>query len=74
MKFEEILPHLRNGEYIWRSSWYTPWSKLQQHFWYKKINESTIVLESLFSTRLLGNDLEASDWEIYKRETKNDPN
>ena len=73
MKFEEILPHLRNGEYVWRSSWYQPWSKLQQHFWYEKINNNT-VLQSLFSARLLGEDFEASDWEVYTRKTKNDSN
>lgn len=68
MKFEEILPHLRNGEYVWRKSWYESWSNIQQHFWYRKLY-NTIILESMFGTRLLGEDLEASDWEIYTRVT-----
>lgn len=68
MTFEEILPHLRSGKYIWRTSWYVPWSKLQPHIWYERRKSESAILTSLFSGyQLNATDIEATDWEIYER-------
>lgn len=69
MTFEEILPHLRSGKHVWRTSWKIAWSKLQQHIWFETTIGGTLVLLSLFETRihLSAEDLNATDWELYSR-------
>lgn len=67
MTFEEILPHLRSGKYIWRTSWFVSWSKFQEHYWYERPKYDPPILQSLFGSKLRAEDLEATDWEIYER-------
>lgn len=70
MKFEEILPALREGKFVRRKSWEQPWmKKLQEHMWYEPLKYSNgFTLRRLFGdNRLLADDLEANDWEIYSR-------
>jgi len=69
MTFEEILPHLRSGKYIWRTSWFISWSRFQQHLWYKRKEYGPPILEALFDNKLNAEDLEATDWEIYERKS-----
>lgn len=69
MSFEEMLPHLREGKYVRRKQWHTPWARnFQQHMWYEPYNEETKILRFLFSHELNALDLEANDWEIYTRQ------
>lgn len=71
MSFEEMLPHLREGKYVWRLSWHTPWSKnLQEHMWYEKLqySEGFILCKLFGDPGLRAEDLEARDWEIYTRQ------
>ncbi len=69
MSFEEILPHLRAGKFVHRTSWHTGWSKLQEHMWYEPLKYSNgNVLRRLFGdNNLSAADLDATDWEIYER-------
>jgi len=69
MTFEEILPHLRSGKHVRRTSWHAPWSTLQQNIWFETTTTGTPVLLSLFETRihLSARDLNATDWELYSK-------
>jgi len=60
MTFEWALAELKEGKKVWRKSWYTPWSKLQNYFWVDRG-----VLSGLFSHRLGWDDFIAEDWEEY---------
>lgn len=65
MTFEEILPHLRSGQKVWRTSWYVSWCRLQQHLW-MDISHGKPVLQSLFSSgKITAEDLNATDWELF---------
>jgi len=71
MTFEEILPHLRAGKFVWRTSWFVSWSGLQQRLWYETTPGGTKYLASLFESRihLSAQDLDATDWEVYERKS-----
>jgi len=65
MTFEEILPHLRAGKKIIRTSELVAWSKLQNYYWYEIPAGSPPILRQLFGNGWInGSDLEAQDWEI----------
>lgn len=68
MTLEEILPELRKGKPIWRKSWFTPWSKLQDNIRlvYLAPNRGEPYLTRLFGRNILDNmDILADDWEVF---------
>lgn len=67
MTFEEILVPLREFKKVRRTSWHTPWSKLQEYMWYDppKYGGSPILRRIFGRPDLRGEDLEANDWEVY---------
>lgn len=66
MTFEEILPHLRSGQQVWRTSWYVSWCCLQQHLWFDHVGTNHPVMQSLFSSgNITAEDLNATDWELF---------
>lgn len=64
MTFEWALQRLREGGKVRRKAWFTPWSRLQQYCWAEK-KEYGVILNTLLTDKLNGDDLFAEDWEEH---------
>ena len=66
MTLEEILPHLKNGEKIYKRSWDDPnfYMILSKAKYLYLIKRNEEIYDTCYD--LSGLDITANDWEIFK--------